>query len=105
MKYVFTEPKEYGFKGKNGHDGKFFGTDSPRTQHLIIECQEKLTVSLTQAACEFNYLVLEGEGYFIIDDLKHEVRIGDLVVIPPGTKYTFGGQLKMFLFNTVRWSA
>lgn len=102
-KYIYHEPSEYGFKDVNGHDGKFFGTDS-RTSHLIIECKDKLTVSLIQNKVEFNYYILEGEGYFILEDKKQTVNKGDLVVIPPGTKYSFGGKLKMHLINTPHWS-
>lgn len=104
MSYIFSEPSEYGFKNVNGHSGKFFGTDSPLTNHLIVECDEKLTVSLIQHKSEFTYYVLEGEGYFIINDQKRPVTHGDLIVLPPKTKYTFGGKLKLFLINTPRYT-
>lgn len=103
--YVFHEPVEYGFKNRDGHNGKFFGTNSPLTQHLIIECTDKLTVQLTQQEVEFNYYVIEGNGYFTLNGEEQEVSKGDLIVVAPGTKYTFGGKLKMLLINTPRWSA
>lgn len=105
MQYVFHEPDEYSFKDRDGHDGKLFGTASQRTQHLIVECSNKLTVEVTQREVEFNYYVIEGPGYFVINDERQEVSEGDLVVIPPGTKFTFGGKLKMLLINTPKWSA
>ncbi len=104
MQYIFPEPSEYGFRNVNGHDGKFFGTKSPRTNHLIIECHDKLTVSLIQSESEFNYYILKGAGYFMLNEEKQVVKEGDLVVIPPGVKYSFGGELKMFLVNTPHWS-
>lgn len=104
MKYVFSEPNEYGFKNINGHSGKFFGTDSPRTNHLIVECEERLTVSLVQHESEFTYYVLEGKGYFTINSQEQPVARGDLIVLPPNTKYTFGGKLKMLLINTPRYT-
>jgi mannose-6-phosphate isomerase-like protein (cupin superfamily) len=104
MQYIYPEPSEYGFRDVNGHHGKFFGTKSPKTSHLIIECDDKLTVSLIQNECEFDYYILEGYGYFVFDSEKQPVKPGDLVVIPPGTKYSFGGKLKMLLFNTPHWS-
>jgi mannose-6-phosphate isomerase-like protein (cupin superfamily) len=104
MKYIFPEPSEYGFKDVNGHHGKFFGTESPLTNHLIIECEEKLTVSLIQHKSEFNYYVIEGSGYFIISGQKQSVALGDLIVLPPNTKYTFGGKLKMLLIVTPHYS-
>jgi mannose-6-phosphate isomerase-like protein (cupin superfamily) len=104
MQYVYPEPSNYGFKDVNGHDGKFFNTNSPNTSHLIIECNDKLTVSLIQNKCEFDYYILEGEGYFTFDGSKQIVKPGDLIVIPPGTKYSFGGKIKMLLINTPHWS-
>lgn len=105
MQYVYHEPDEYGFKDRDGHDGKFFGTSSNKTQHLIIESKDKLAVELTQNKAEFDYYVIEGRGYFVINGDKQDVTKGDLIVVPPGTRYTFGGQLKMLLINTPKWSA
>jgi mannose-6-phosphate isomerase-like protein (cupin superfamily) len=104
MKYVFQEPEEYTFKNRDGHDGKNFKTNSSLSDHLIIECHDKLTVALTQHKSEFSYYVIEGNGYFIIDDVKETITKGDLIVIPPETKFTFGGKLKMLLINTPQWS-
>jgi mannose-6-phosphate isomerase-like protein (cupin superfamily) len=104
MQYVYHEPTEYGFRDVNGHHGKFFGSQSPRTNHLIVECEDKLTVSMIQNEAEFNYYILKGSGYFVFDEQKQPVKEGDLVVVPPGTKYSFGGQLKMLLINTPHWS-
>ncbi|MDB5169812.1 MAG: hypothetical protein JWN82_208 [Candidatus Saccharibacteria bacterium] len=105
MQYIFHEPTDYIFKDRDGHDGKSFGTNSKTSGHLIIECTDKLTVALTQNEVEFNYYVIAGNGYFILNDEKQAVSTGDLVVIPPKTKYTFGGQLKMLLIQTSPWSA
>ena len=76
MQYVFHEPSDYGFRDRDGHDGKFFGADSAFSQHMIIEYDEKQIV--TQ---------------------------GDLFVIAPGTRCSFGGKLKMLLINTPKWTA
>lgn len=104
MQYIYHEPSEYGFQNQDGHSAKFFPTESPYTKHLIIECDEKLTVSLVQHESEFDYYVLEGTGYFMINDEKQMVAKGDLIVLPPGTKYTFVGRLKMLLINAPKWT-
>lgn len=103
MQYIFQEPDEYTFEDRDGHSGKIFPTTSTFSKHLIIECNEKLQVSLIQHEVEFSYYIIKGEGYFIIEDEKQLVTEGDLVVLPPGTKYTFGGRLKMLLVNTPQW--
>ncbi len=104
MQYVYHEPAEYTFENVNGHSGKVLSTSRPTTEHLIITCDKELTVSLIQHESEFNYYILEGTGFFAFDDAKQDVQAGDLVVIPPNTKYTFAGKLKMLLINTPHWS-
>lgn len=105
MQFVFHEPSEYNFKNRDGHSGKFYGTQSDRSGHLIIEVKDKLGVVLTQKKSEFCYYVIEGSGYFIINDAKQQVAVNDLIVIPPSNKYTFGGTMKMLLVSTPKWSA
>ena len=103
MQYVFREPDEYSFKDRDGHDGKIFATGSAMSGHLIIECHDKLRVLQTENESEFNYYILKGEGYFIFNGERQEVVAGDLVVVPPGTQFSFGGQLRMLLTVTPPW--
>lgn len=104
MSGVYHEPSEYLFQDRDRHDGKTFGTDSEKSQHMIIECDDKLKVSLRENESEFSYYIISGGGYFVLEGQKQDVKIGDLILVTPGTKYTFGGKLKMLLINTPRWS-
>lgn len=104
MSFVVHEPAEYSFRDVNGHHGKRLYTSAFKG-HLIIECDEKLTVSLRQHESEFSYYVLGGDGYFILDGEREVVKSGDLVVVPVGSTYTFGGKLKMLLVNAPHWSS
>ena len=49
------------------------------------------------------YYVLEGEGQFIIEDKTHDVKKGDLVVIPHGTKYKDTAGLTLLAISTPRF--
>ena len=104
MKFVHKEPKKYAFVDRDGHSGKIFGTDSDKTNHLIIECKKELNVVLMQQESEFNYYILKGSGVFTIDDVNYKVDVSDLVVIPPKHSYTFSGDLKMLLINTPHYN-
>jgi ADP-ribose pyrophosphatase YjhB (NUDIX family)/mannose-6-phosphate isomerase-like protein (cupin superfamily) len=101
--FVYPEPTKTAFD-KVGHTGKFFGTQSSRTNHLIIETADKLTVSLREGECEFNYYIIDGSGEFTINGQTHPVKTGDLIVIPPGNIFTWRGHLKMLLINTPHYS-
>jgi len=49
---------------------------------------------------DFIYYILEGEGYFEINDQKERCIKGDLVVIPAGSKFKYIGKFKMLLITT-----
>lgn len=50
------------------------------------------------------YLVLDGEGQFIVDGLTHEVSKGDVIIVPRCTPYDYGAKkgsvLKLYLVHT-----
>jgi mannose-6-phosphate isomerase-like protein (cupin superfamily) len=103
MKYVFSEPAEPAFD-KIGHTGKIFGAKSGFTNHLVIETEEGISKSLIEHKSEFNYYVIDGTGEFVIAGDRYPCHPGDLIVIPPGTVFTFNGKLKLLLINTPGFS-
>jgi len=38
--FIFNEPKEYDFKDRDGHSGKFFKTGDKKLDYLVVECEE-----------------------------------------------------------------
>lgn len=70
------------------------------TEFLLIETQTGHETTIIEKACDFCYYILEGSGYFIIDNQKESCGVGDLVIIPKGTPFTYKGQLKMLLSVT-----
>lgn len=97
--FVFHEPDHIDFD-RFGHTGKFFGTHSDMTGHLIIETVGGYQKSLIQHECEYSYYVIDGSGKFIANGQSYPCAEGDLIVIPPGNVFTFEGNLKMLLINT-----
>ncbi len=102
-RYVFSEPNSFDFD-IDGHRGKFFKTNSPLTQHLIIEVDDRLRIAYKEQEAEYNYYILKGEGIFLLDDEEFVVRDGDLISIPPKTKFSYKGRMKMLLINTPHYS-
>jgi mannose-6-phosphate isomerase-like protein (cupin superfamily) len=49
------------------------------------------------------YYILEGRGYFTIEDQKYNVEAGTLVEVPPGVEYTYSGTMSAILISTPRW--
>jgi mannose-6-phosphate isomerase-like protein (cupin superfamily) len=57
-------------------------------------CHEKST---------FIYYILEGHGKWIIEDEEYEVEAKDVVIIPPGKKFYFKGNLKQICVTAPAW--
>ncbi|MGB9937219.1 MAG: cupin domain-containing protein [Methanobacterium sp.] len=51
----------------------------------------------------FIYYILEGKGTWIIEDKEHKVEAKDVVIVPPGKKFYFKGQLKQICITTPAW--
>lgn len=95
---VLEEPATISFN-KLGHTGKIFPTKElvEKTEYILIQTGSGLGATIIEHECDFVYYVLEGRGHFLIDDRREECKVGNLVVIPAGTKFTYKGRLKMLL--------
>lgn len=47
---------------------------------------------------------LDGQGKIVIEGKEMKLSEGDLVLIKPGERYFFQGNLKLFLANTPKWT-
>lgn len=105
MKYVLEEPKEPSFN-KVGVEGRIFPTEllSKNVQFFTVRTKTGHDTTIIEHKCDFFYYVLEGSGVFIINDNEFSCRIGNLVVIPQGTKFTYKGDLVMLAASSPPWS-
>ena len=51
----------------------------------------------------FIYYILEGSGTWIIEDKEYDVKAKDVVIVPPGKKFYFKGNLKQVCVTTPAW--
>jgi hypothetical protein len=49
------------------------------------------------------YYIIEGKGFFIIDNEKYAVEKSMLVEVPPNVEYTYTGTMKLILISNPRW--
>lgn len=85
--------------------GKLFPTFglTAETEFFLVETETGHETTIIEHDCDFCYYILEGQGYFKIEDTKEECFPGNLVVIPSGTKFTYKGRLKMLATSTPPW--
>ncbi|MFA6090067.1 MAG: AraC family ligand binding domain-containing protein [Candidatus Woesearchaeota archaeon] len=99
--HVLKTPIDYSFE-KVGIKGKKFSVADLTTRAgvVIIKTDKGHETTLIEHECDFIYYILEGSGYFLINDQKEECTSGDLVVIPAGSKFRYVGKIKMLLIST-----
>jgi mannose-6-phosphate isomerase-like protein (cupin superfamily) len=103
--FVIKEPEDYSF-GKFDIRGKIFpaGELTKKESFVLIETEKGHETTIRQRECDFCYYVLEGSGYFEINDNREDYGAGDLVVIPVGNKFTYKGKMKLLLNCTPPWT-
>ena len=102
--YVFKEPKEISFE-KAGIKGKIFPIDNltKKIQYFLVETDKGHETTIIEHDCDFIYYILEGKGYFKINNVKEACEKGNLVVIPADLPFTYKGKLKMMVTSTPPW--
>lgn len=101
---VLKEPEQYTFQ-KFGIRGKAFpswGLNSD-VQFYIIDTDTGHETTVIEHESDFAFYILNGEGDFIIDDVTEHAVVGDLVVVSAGSKFTYKGQLRMFVTVNPPW--
>lgn len=98
--YVFKAPKETSFT-KVGIRGKIFPIKgiTSKIGYCLIETAKGHETKIIEHECDFNYYILKGKGYFEINGQKESCSVGDLVVIPAGSTFTYKGNLEMGLIT------
>lgn len=97
--YVIKEPKGYSFQ-KVGIKGKRFpAAISKKMGFCLIETAKGHKTKIIEHECDFIYYVLQGQGFFEINGKKESCSVGDLVVVPAGSAFTYKGNLKMGLIT------
>lgn len=52
----------------------------------------------------FIYYILDGNGTWVIEDVEYEVEALDVVIVPPGKRFYFKGELKQVCVTAPAWN-
>ncbi|MDD2646387.1 MAG: hypothetical protein PHV78_00465 [Patescibacteria group bacterium] len=99
--HVIHEPDNFSFE-RIGIKGKIFPIKNltDKTHYFLIETETGHGTTILEHESDFIYYVLEGSGYFLINNIKEECAKGDLVIIPHNNRFTYKGKLKMIATAT-----
>jgi mannose-6-phosphate isomerase-like protein (cupin superfamily) len=51
----------------------------------------------------FIFYILEGSGVWVIEDREYPVKASDVVVVPPGKRFFYRGNLKQVCLTAPAW--
>ncbi len=103
MPYVLTTPSSPSFalKGLKGYQ-----FESLRNQELdiyFLDVERGHDTFVISKKITRIYYIIEGKGYFTIENQKYDVEPGILVEIPPNVEYSYSGAMKLLLIGNPRW--
>lgn len=70
---------------------------------LYQETHKGHTEEFLHEKSDFIYYILEGDGFWIVEDKEFEARTGDVVVVPAGKRFWFRGNLKQVCVTAPAW--
>lgn len=94
--YIKHFSKESNFKqdGLNGYTSELECKNLSISFEDVYKGHEKYAMNTESYSI---YYVVEGRGTFKIDEELYDVERGDIVEIPPKTKFVFKGEMKLLL--------
>ena len=95
-KYKFTTDKARKFT-KHNVDLVVYGENVPETNVVHVSVEEGHFQEFYDEKSWFIYYIYEGNGTFVLNDEKIEVKATDLVTIPSKTRIHYFGKMKMVL--------
>ena len=91
---------------KHGVKMWIYGRD-PEVENAAVAYQETETGHAQEFYHEtsaFVFYIVEGEGVWIIEGEEHPVEASDVVVVPPGKKFYYRGNLKQICVTAPAWN-
>jgi len=72
---------------------------------VVVETETGHNQEFYDVKSTFNYIVLDGEGSFFLDDEEVHVKKGDSISIAPNTRIYYKGKMRLILITNPPWEA
>ena len=96
MSYVFHD-SDAEHLSKHGIDLTIYNENLPSVNVVRVHVDCGHFEEFYDKVSDYVYSVVSGDGTFMLNDEKHEVTAGDLVVVPAGTRIHYFGTMDMVL--------
>ena len=77
--------------------------DCPQAAVAYQETEKGHAEEFIHHKSAFIYYILEGRGTWVIEGEEHEAGAGDVVIVPPGKRIYFRGNLKQICVTSPAW--
>lgn len=104
MKYALTKAGDIPSKDKFGIHLDVY-PDFGSSGLVVVSTETGHNQEFYDLKSTFNYIVLEGQGTFFLDDEEIAVSKGDLLSVPPKTRIYYKGKMKLILVTDPAWQA
>ena len=101
--YVLKTASVAAFTGKGLKGYAFDGLRSGQLEICFIEVEKGHDTFMISKRITRIYYILEGKGYFTIENEKYDVEPGMLVEVPPKVEYSYSGTMRLLLISKPRW--
>jgi SAM-dependent methyltransferase len=105
MRYIHSVPSIRSFDGKGLFGYTFGPLQEKEVDVYYAEVNGGHDTFMISKKITRIYYVIDGNGYFTIDNDKFNVSAGMLVEIPPKVEYSYSGRMKLVIFARPRWFA
>ena len=90
---------------KSGVDMVLYGGDGERAAIVHQRTRTGHGEEIVHHRSTFLYYVIAGSGTWVIEDTEHPAEAGDLVIVPPGSRFHFFGDLEQLCITAPAWTA
>ncbi|MGA8753743.1 AraC family ligand binding domain-containing protein [Candidatus Deferrimicrobium sp.] len=103
MPYIVTIPSSPAFalKGMKGY--QFEPLENKELDIYLLDVEKGHDTFIISKKITRTYYIIEGAGYFTIENRKYDVGPGMLVEVPPNVEYSYSGAMKILLISNPRW--
>jgi mannose-6-phosphate isomerase-like protein (cupin superfamily) len=103
MTYILRLPSYPSFQGRGLKGFQFEPLRNHELDIHYVEVEKGHDTFMISKRITRFYYILEGRGYFTIDNRKYDVEPSILVEVPPNIEYSYSGRMKLLLIGYPRW--
>jgi mannose-6-phosphate isomerase-like protein (cupin superfamily) len=102
MSYPLNLPEKETF-AQRGLKGYRYPTINKEIEIYYVDVKKGHDTFIISKTITHMYYILEGNGYFVIDGQKYNVRSGMFLEVPPNIEYSYSGTMKVLLIMNPPW--